>query len=588
MPIRLLPLLLVALWAPLACAEAPSQEYAKEGFRWTLPSEDWEFMPVSADDARYGWVGRVRCKTAPIEAFAYVAPHGGLSLQDRMQEIGQAGADGLGEVVSRASKESTLSGVKGAVQVLRVKGDAGAMGHFRTYAMLSGTNFYHLIIRTWNDAHLTYRDELNQLRRGYRLSKGAGAEDQDEAFDEVPSGSTAEEGGPKGGEDERPSGEGPKANEGDDWGPNGPKRSGNTVTLPSHNIEWTLPEGGAFVWVGGAADEKAEGGEFLVAMAKVAREKQEFEKDTPDHNLCRMVLFIQKAPPGFSPERFVKGGDAQDLAQRWKLLDSVKSAGTRTKEEVNFGNWKAAYIKMDGEDRNGAATVLMFCSVLRGELYIVWNKMVGHTDAYKQLAPLIGDAIGGIRFLNTKEAIKGPLLGAVPEFAAARGEAVKEERQYVGPGFTFDKPEGMARLVVHDSMNQEIRHACEGRSEDENSYVYFEIRSYKLNIPNTPNIDPEEVVKKRMQDWEAGAGAEADTGKNSRGIAWKNGSFNGAKGITYEFKGSLNGQPFVEEGWVVKHKSNLFSVRLQLGGEGADKTLKDHVKALKKGLKWTR
>jgi hypothetical protein len=39
---------------------------------------------------------------------------------------------------------------------------------------------------------------------------------------------------------------------------------------------------------------------------------------------------------------------------------------------------------------------------------------------------------------------------------------------------------------------------------------------------------------------------------------------------------------------VVQHKSNLYSIRLQLGGEGAEDDLKDMVKKLKKGLKWSK
>ncbi len=573
--------LLLAL--PLAAgAEAPSEEFASHGFRWTLPSEDWEFLPVSQDDVRYGWIARVRCKGAPIEAFAYVAPHNGLGLDERMEEVRQQGADGLGDVVASTVKASTLSGVKGAVFVARVKREQ-TLGHFRTYAIASGANFYQLMIRAWDGAHETHRDELNALRRGYRLAKGGGAEDADEAFDELPASAGAD------GEDGSADAGASRAAEGDTWGPNGPKREGNTVILPSHNFEWTLPEGSPFRWIGATPDEKSESGEFLIAAAQVPREKQEFEKDTPDHNFCRMMLIIPSTNPGFRVEQFIKQGGAQDFLERNRFVTNVRAAETRTKDDVNFGNWKAGFIKLEGQHaQGGAITVLMFVAQLRGKVYLVTCQLVGHTDAYKQFGPIIGEALGGIRFPNTKEPILGPLIGAIPEYSAPRGEALGEEREYVGPGFVFHKPKGLARVTVRDSMNQEVRHVCEGRSANEESYVYFEIRSFKLNIPNRPNIDPEEVVKKRIQDWEANAGPDAATGKNARGIAWKNGSFNSAKGLTYEFTGSLNGQPFVEEGWVVRHKSNLYSLRLQLGGPEAAKDLKDQVRAIKKGLKWVK
>jgi len=571
---------LVALLAGGALAEVPARDFAEHGFRWALPSADWEFLEVSSADVRSGWVARVKCGVASIEAFAFVGPHDGLSLQERVQEIAQHGADGLGEVAAVATHASTLSGVPGTVVVQRVDGESGAEGHFRTYAIVAGPNFYHLIVRAWSGAHTEQRDAINALRKGFRLLKGAGGEDAEESFDEELGASAARA---------------PKAEvkEGAGFPEGGPVVRDSTVCLPSHNFEWTLPADSPLQWKGGTKNEKAESGQFLILAGAVERKKQEFEQNTPDHNHCLLSLFIFPAPPGMRVDRYIRnqGGNPtpEDFVQKelhW--LDEIKTTKTRTGDDVNFGNWKASYAKFEGDYKGQPAAAIVFAAMLKGKLYLLCGQMVGHTDAYQQFAPIIGEALKGIRFPDTKEWIAGPLLGAVPEFTAKRGESADAEKEYIGPGFTFLKPEGMARLQIKDSMNQDLRHACEGRSEDGEKYVYFEIRSWKLNIANTPNKRPEEVVTPRIQEWEANAGEGNETGKNAKGIAWKNGNFNGAKGITYEFKGFLEGKPFTEEGWVVQHKSNLYSIRLQLGGEGAENDMKDMVKKLKKGLKWAK
>ncbi len=150
----------------------------------------------------------------------------------------------------------------------------------------------------------------------------------------------------------------------------------------------------------------------------------------------------------------------------------------------------------------------------------------------------------------------------------------------------FEKPEGIAHIKVQDSMNRDLKFVGEGRSEDGKAYIYFEIRTFRLNIPNTPNPDPEKFIEKRAQDWEAGAGEGASLG--GKKLKFKKGSFGKARGLTYEFTGTLDNEPVIEEGWIVKHKATMLWIKMQYIGKDADSKHKKVAKAIKKGMNYNR
>ena len=326
------------------------------------------------------------------------------------------------------------------------------------------------------------------------------------------------------------------------------------------------------------------------------REKQEFEKGTPDRNFCILDLIIEKAPPGFKAADWVRGANARGVPpvrdivgkQYWGLLDEIEAAKTRTKDEVKFGNHTAAFIKMEGSSGAQQRVVMLFSVVLRGKLYVARAISWGHTDAYKQMAPLVGTALAGINFLKTDEPVRGPLLiETVPDFAGDRGEAADQDKDYTGPGYIFEKPKGMAHIKATDSMNRDLKFAGEGRSEDGKAYLYFEIRAFELNLRGTPNPDEETFIEKRAQDWEAGAGEESDLGSGKK-LKMSKGKFGKANGMTYKFAGNLEKEPVIEEGYVVKYKNWMLWIKMQYIGADAPNAMKDLAKKVKKGMKFNK
>lgn len=591
---RFMPFIALASIA-LLCAPAQagaSKKFEKYGFSWTLPSGDWQFNPMSPSDVNAGFVAKAACTAASVEAIIYTKPTDGLSLGERVQEMKDRGGDGLGEAVRSKVLDTTLSGVKGKVVVQRIKADGGARGQFRKYAIISDGKFYQMLIRSWHGAHESAKDEVNGIRKGFRLLKGAGGPDKDETLTEI-GGSQKNQARPEDDDDDSEDDEDSSGDDDDDdgWGPPGPTKTGNKVCLPSHNLEWTIPTDSPFRWVEGIENEKAKEGMFLAAQARMERKKKEFEKDTPDYNQCRISLVIQETPPGHKPVKWVKSSQLQDDIRKDVFKGETNNSKTLIKDKVRFGNVKAAYLKMEGKIRGGPATYLYFQKSLKGELYSLRVLVRGHVDRMKQFNKPLGQLLKGLRFVDTKEPQAGPLLTIVPDFAAKRGSGLGKEKNFNGPGYTFKKPKFMAKVNADRSllsMNRDFKNAFEGRSEDGEAYLYFEIRNYKLNISNTPNPDPEKFVEKRGQDWLAGAGDGASIGGKKGKLKFKNGKFGTAKGLTYKFTGVLEKAPFIEEGWVVKHKNTMLWLKMQYGGKDAEKKLKPLAKKVRKAMKFKK
>lgn len=590
-------LLLVALLCTPAVAGA-SKTFEKYGFSWTMPSGDWEFNPVSPSDVSNGFVAKAQCLAASIEVFVFTKPTEDLSLGEFVKEIRGRGGDGLGTVARTKVLDTTLSGIKGKVVIQKIKADGDVDGHFRKYAIVSNGKFYLLLMRTWHGAHETAKDEINGIRKGFRLLKGAGGPDKDESMTEVdgtPSRKATASEDDDIDEDESSEGDDDGGDDDDgDWPAGGPVKKGDTVCLPTHNFEWTLPKGedSPWRWADKTENEKQKEGMFLAVVGRLERKKKEFEKDTPDYNRCQAVLYIQPTPPGHKPSTWVKSSRLQDDLRKDIFNGEADNSKTRTKEKVNFGNVKAAFLMMSGKRENTKASFLYFQKDLRGETYTLRVLVTGHTDRMRQFQQPLKRLLQGIHFPETKEAQRGPLNQIITDFAAKRGKNAGKEKKYSGPGYTFTKPAFMAEIQPGGnakSMNRDFRHGFEGRTPDGEHYLYFEIRTYKLNEPNRPNPDPEKFVEKRGQDWLAGAGEGASIGgKKGDKLKFKNGRFGPAKGLTYKFTGNLEGTPFVEEGWVVKHKSTLLRITMQYGGQDAEKKLKKMAKTVKKAMKFKK
>jgi hypothetical protein len=583
---RFLPLCLALLLIPAAGAWAGASKEFKEGFRWTLPG-GWTFAPVSPDQKQNGFVASAQCQTATITVYAFVQASD-LDVAGRVEDVRQQGVS-AGNVRATLVRDTTVSGVPGKVVIQKIKQD-GSDGQLRTYIIKSGGKFYQLIVRAWHGSAKTTAAGLNAVRKGFRLLQGAGGQDKDEPMDELDkAGSGDGADGPSGGGDpgakDKPEG----------WPATGPTLDGTTLKCDRLNVWWTLPKDGPFHWAGSTDHyDQFKFGQLAWAMGRVKRDKKEYEKDSPDFNYGRLELLVLGIHPGFKADEWIRNGSAQKQVEDWDFFSQIVTAKTRTWDDQKLGNIKCALVKFEGRPKGRSTTgdhamLMLFCGVLKGKLYVARAWCVGYTDLWKTMAKPIGIAVKGVHFLDTKEGVRGPLLGAIPDFASARGEGADEEKEYAGAGYVFKKPVGLSHVEAHENVNQGLRWAGEGRSKDLQAYLYFEIRSFSLKVPyGQPMPREENFIEKRAQQWKAGAGADATTSRHGRGPIMRKGSFAHERGLQYEFTGKLGDVPFVEHGYVVKHKQHMFWIKMQFGGKDAEKKLKDLARDVEHGLKWSR
>ena len=329
------------------------------------------------------------------------------------------------------------------------------------------------------------------------------------------------------------------------------------------------------------------------ASGRVKRKKGEFEKNTPDFNHLQMTLLIQPVPPGLKAADWVKQGGLKDnVVKTFRLLESPITGKTVLKDKTKIGNHTGAWGKLEGKHRGAHRVVFAFTTVLRGDWYIWLAVGDGHTDAYKHLRKTVGQALKGIKFLDTTEPTRGPLaIASVPDFAGKRGDGLGKEKGYTLPGIRYEKPEWMAKIPAGSSLERELRWAGEGRTKDGKHYLYFDISHWPLDVQG-PRKKPEEPIEKRMEQWTAGAGDEAKLSKKGKAPFFKRGNFGKGKGLTYKFTGHLGKIPFTEEGWVVQYKQNLLRFRMQYTGTPDElkknKELKAMIKAAKKAVKYQK
>ncbi len=561
------------------------REFKTSNFTWTLPSDDWSFSEISDNGLKQaGGIIEVTSSDRHTRALVIVNDSGGLKPDERLNEVKEATRPSIETVTHTKVVDSTLSGRPAKLLLMQGHARGGkVIIHFRGYLIERKGKFYHLNITCYHNSHRTATESIDRMRRGFRLIKGAGkGEDAPETFDELPK------------VDAGAKGAGGESNDGADgdeieWPEKGPTREGNTVIFPKHNLRWTLPKGGVLKWqdpMPDASVEPGENGQALISVVgEVERKKQEFEKNTPDKNRFLLTLYSELAPPGRNTAKALRSQQMQENVSK-QIFGGKHRADKTQVRDTKIGNWKGSYIKMVGRTKDGSRhrTFLYMETMLQGVMYTWQVNFIGHTDAQKSFGKAFGKLVKGIKFDSTDEWIAGPILGVVPAFPGNRGQD-REKATVIekAPGVTFKKPSGIAELTFRSAFNQLFCFAIEGRSEDNKNYIYMDVHSnWMPNVQQSGKL--EDFIEKRASDWEAGGGDPQKVPKSK----FRKGKFGAAKGFQYEYEGTLNGEPFVEQGWAVKHKQTAYFIRVQFGGPDGEKNMKKLWKSVRKGFKFRK
>ena len=596
-------LVLPLSWTAARPGDDLTAEFKAANLRWTLPNAEYTWQEVSSEESQSGYVARAVSDDKNVLCFAMAGDSGGLDLSDRMEEMGRAlRTYAAGGVAGTKEVGAVLAGLDGRCVVIAGTSASDVPMQIRGYGVAAGGRFYHLIMILQNDVQKDEdrRDELNALRDGFQLIRGGGTKEVTEAFDEIGGGggaTTSDDG----------------AGDGEPWPEKGPPRDGNKVTFTDFNLEWTLPEGGPFSWrspirdlanVFRRTDRGVSMSPAIRLVGTVKRVRGEFnEEGLPDNNELSGVLMMAEMPGQYDSNGHVRSPEFERDTQQQFGFSEFNSSKKRIVDSAPVGNYKGVAVVLDGPLANGAtATLLHFEVTLRGWLYRWYFLITGaEKDRFQQFQPLINELMAGVRFPENVDYVAGPLVATdgLATFGGKRGEDVDKEKEYKRAGyswstqsgyagtkgFTFEKPEGLAFL---GGGERGLQVAVEGRSDDGQAYVYFSVWTEATGRMQNEGRDEEMVVDDHAKAWLSSLGESARCSKSGKLPYFKNGAFEGAKGLKYEFTATYNDKPYVEEGYVVKQRQNTYWIRLQFGGDNAEKKLSKLIKAIKKGFSWDR
>jgi hypothetical protein len=591
-------LLVVPFCGGLAGADDLTKEFKSANVRWTLPNAEYTWQELSDDETKSGYIGRAVSDDKNVTCFGMAGDSGGLALSDRMEEMTGALQSYAGGGVSGVKQVgAVLAGLDGRCVVIAGRSATDVEIQVRGYGIEAGGRMYHLILIIQNDVQKERQDELNALREGFQLIKGGGTKEAVETFDEVGGGSRSADDG---------------AGDGEAWPEKGPVRDGDKLTFTNYNLEWTLPKDGPFSWRSPIRDLanmfKREGNSVLISpgirtVARLERKKGEFEgDDTPTHNELLGLMFLFELEGGYDSAKWVRDPEFDRKLEKENGFTNLNSAKSRVVDSVPIGNSNGVMVLRDGEMRGVGTTLVYFEVVLRGWLYRWYFWIQGYEpDRLKQFQEPIQKLMAGVHFPESVNFVEGPLIATdgLATFGGKRGDDVDKEKEYNRAGYSwsskggysgskglsFKKPEGLAYL---GGGERGLQLAVEGRSEDGQAYIYFSVWTEATGRLQNEGRSEESIVDDHAKAWLSTLGDSALCSKSGKTPYYKNGAFEGAKGLKYEFTATYDDKPYVEEGYVVKQRQNTYWIRIQFGGENAEKKLGKLFKAIKKGFAWDR
>ena len=138
--------------------------------------------------------------------------------------------------------------------------------------------------------------------------------------------------------------------------------------------------------------------------------------------------------------------------------------------------------------------------------------------------------------------------------------------------------------------NPNVLFVLEARTEDGSAYMYVDVMSFETAALAQNSQKPEDFIDDRALAWEeqASGGVKLRKGRKTKGPKHFKAKWGKAKGIGYRFEAQFFDQPFVENGYLVRHKQRTYFIKEQYGGEDAEKKFKKTLKALQKGWTWAK
>lgn len=559
---------LLALFAclvllPGVALGAETKTFEDKNFKLVLPSGDWQWHEVGADAAGNGYVGTLYRQAAGTLARVdiRVVPTNGLPLSDLVGEVRDNLSAGLSAVQGTKVEPALLSGLDCSLVLIKGRDKEDHPLLIKAYTLEAGGLFHQMMFFLTNGAEDRQAKEIDALRRGYRLLKGAGPEEK---------------------EPENPD----KVGDIGDGQGTGPTQEGNTLTFPSHNVKWSIPDGSKFKWTSVARNEGMERGVLCRAEAAVQHDPPEGSQDKqPVVNRAEISLQVYPQPAGWTPALVARSTQYTAEIEK-QAFDKVDYGRLRVVEDMEIGNVRGGGFQMVGWKDGLVRYFQVYAIGLQGQAYEIQAVLTGDGSVDDDFKKDVREMLKSIEFLDTTIWVRGPAtIPGVRSFDRDRGKYAGEEKEFKLLGFEAVKPEEMASLEFNPGeTGGGLRLAWEMRSDDKQSYLYFDVQSWGKDILLKNKDFFEERIKEREGQWQADVTSPTTVTKGKE--AFFKARYGKGKGLGYEFKGYLGQVPFVEQGFLVEYKKYVYWIRYQFGGEDAEKAFSKTLKELKKAIKF--
>ena len=565
-------LIALGLLLPASSLAGEIKSYPEHGFEIELPSGTWQHLDPNSNQQEANYVtgyGR-RDGESVVILWIRVQP----TLESTVAELTENTRGGLRgslpAVQDVAVKEGSVSGIRGTLVIVKGKDNRDLAVVFRVFTIQSGNRFYQLLFRFGEGAEKTQARAADALRRGFRLKEGAGPKEEPEKeFLEGAGEESAPEEEPEDGDVEPI------------------ERDGNTLTFPHHNLKWTIPDGSPFEWKFITADAKKDEQTLCRAEAKIEHPPKGDEEE-PVVNTAVIVLNTGPQKPGWTPNGVVNHlGNQEQIEKNAFDKGTLQYARTKAQEDIDIGNHTGAVLLMVGAKDKKVFFFRLYAVGLMGRTYLWEVHLKGDRNAERDFLDHVEALLETVEFQTTKESIRGPLaIRGVPPSSSSdkRGSRQGEEAELKRSNFEATKPAEMYQLKFDGAeTGGMLRLAWEMRTEDGESYLYYDLQTLVLSDLRKKKIKPEKIVKDREGLWRqvAESPSTIKKGKNP----WYKASYAKGRGVGYEFKGYLGETPFLERGFVVTYKKHVYWVRYQFGGRDAESKFAPMLKKLKKALK---
>ena len=567
--------LLAVLRAParaddgMGAPEAPApttREFPEQNFAWTVPAK-WTFSDPTDSDKAAGYVVLAKRTVGPsveVSGYVVIRDAGGVSVEANLQQVKENKSKRLTDIVAKVEKAPWGGAEQAHVLTLVGKAENKSVLASKVFAGIVSGKYHQLELRSANGASQEegISAEIEAAAKGYHFLAGAKP-------------------------DEEPA---PGAG-GDPAGANPLMRA-----FPKFGLTWTLPKAPEPTPPPPGSDEGKQPTTYAVGWGTEGKLDMGPQEDgilsvgILQADGAAAILVVLTLPKSTGP-----GSDdpsASGAIQNEENFKNVKDNFDGTPipavdMETHIGNALASSRTMSGKSKEGKPLwIRIYATTIKKQLYFV------HVEARDRAEVVQRDwlkaALDGLKWEQPSTGVRGPYAAPFPTASDNRGSGwadFNKKAPFKSSAISLTKPPtfGQLRLDLTNPALKGWAYAAETRKPGGLLFVGF--MRLDLKAFTQDKKEPESLIDDLETEWKNTI-EEPKTRPKSEKKNKDPDSFRGAKGASYVFSGTKEGNPVLERGWVVKSGQSVILVRTQYVGKDAETLLKEDWEALMKTIKF--